>query len=77
MWDKDSPFYKKPPLNATPLEPTFPVRHVGRADIVEVPVKVLEDWSRTLDVLAEQVGGTGPQLDIEDMAEQMRSFFRG
>lgn len=47
-----------------------PVRHVGQPNIVEVPLSVLEQWINSLD-LAENGG------DVQDVIQEMRSYFRG
>jgi hypothetical protein len=55
---------------------SFPVRHVGRPNIIEIPVSVLEDWMAELDN-AVNGGITDPEPELQEVLEQMSTYFRG
>lgn len=54
------------PTNVVP----GPVRHVGRPNIVEVPLDTLEGWVQSLEVAANEG-------DVQDVLLGMRSYLRG
>lgn len=79
MFSKDSAWQKpvSPPDPAT-RPPGFPVRHVGQANIIEIPVDKLEEWISDLDALAGLMHmSSATQSDLETLADDMRSYFRG
>jgi hypothetical protein len=57
----------------------FPVQHVGRPNIVEVPKKDLEDIIHNLRnlTLALDIEDAQLESDIEDAAERLASFLPG
>lgn len=76
MFPSDSPFNQEP-LPPKEPEASFPVHYVGRADTIEVPIKVFEEWLAEFEYLAGD-GLEGPdQETIEGILDQMRSYLRG
>lgn len=68
----DSPFYQRSE-SEQPKTSAFSVRKVGQADIVEVPISVLEDWLTVVERQFEYPDGA----DLEDLCDAMRSYFKG
>jgi hypothetical protein len=73
IFPNDSPFYEKPEVTTHEAKSGFSIHKVGQPDIVEVPVKVLEDWLTEL----EDISARYEHPDVDDLVEQMRSYFKG
>lgn len=74
MFPKDSAFGQQADAEAKyqhPMQVPPPIRHVGRPNIVEVPIDVLERWIQDLEAYMD--GSPA----VESVAREMSSYFRG
>lgn len=72
MFPKNSPFVPDPPEKPELLR-DIPIRHVGQADIIEIPIGVLDQWIDTLNAISDAYSGD----ELVDLINEMRSYYRG
>jgi hypothetical protein len=55
----------------------IPVRHVGQANIVEIPLKSLEEWTAEIEFIVSDMQDTSDQASLGSILDEMRSYFKG
>jgi hypothetical protein len=58
-------------------KPEFPVRHVGQANIIEIPIKALEEWTAEIEFIVSDMPDTSDQAALGSILDDLRSYFRG